>query len=172
MTEARRTLRDGLALGLIAYAAVAAFYAAFDVLAARGALYTVNLLGRAAFRGLRDPSVLQLPVRLDLGAVSLYNALHLVLSLGIGQVVAWLIRRAEDDPRAAPLYLGAIVGGYVLTILAVGLLTGPFRQLLPWWSIIAANTAAVALAGAWVVWKWPRAWRALLPFFTGGGERA
>ena len=35
------------------------FYAAFDVLAARGTLYTVNLLGMAVFKGLRDPSVLR-----------------------------------------------------------------------------------------------------------------
>ena len=166
MTTGRRTLRDGVVLGLIAYAAVAVFYAAFDVLAARGTLYTVDLLGKAAFRGLRDPAVLQLPMELDLTAIFLYNALHLVASLAIGCVVAWLIHQAEARPASALLFLGAIVGGYVVTILAVGLLTRSFRSLLPWWSIVAANTAAVALAGAWVVWKWPRAWRALLPFLA------
>jgi hypothetical protein len=166
MTTGSRTLRDGVALGLIAYAAVAAFYAAFDFLAARGTLYTVDLLGKAAFRGLRDPAVLQLPMQLDLTAIFLYNAVHLAASLAIGCVVAWLIHQAEERPGSAPLFLGAIVGGYLVTILGVGLLTSPFRQLLPWWSIVAANTAAVALAGAWVVWKWPRAWRALLPFLA------
>ena len=172
MTTTSRTLRDGVVLGLIAYAAVAAFYAAFDVLAARGTLYTVDLLGKAAFRGLRDPAVLQLPIKLDVTAIFLYNALHLAASLAIGCVVAWLIHQAEGRPRSAPLLFGAIVGGYVVTILAVGMLTRPFRELLPWWSIVAANTAAVALAGSWVVWKWPRAWRTLLPFLAGGGEAA
>ncbi|NJD18081.1 MAG: hypothetical protein FIA95_02185 [Gemmatimonadetes bacterium] len=164
MTKGNRTLRDGLVLGLVAYAAVAAFYAVFDVLAARGMLYTVDLLGKAAFRGLRDPSVLQLPMRLDLTAIFLYNGLHLVVSLAIGCVVAWLIRQAEDRPGSALLFLGVIVGGYVATILVVGALTRPFRALLPWWSIVAANSAAVLLAGGWVAWKWPRALRSLLAF--------
>ena len=36
MTAARSSFKDGVIVGLIAYAAVAAFYAAFDLLAARG----------------------------------------------------------------------------------------------------------------------------------------
>ena len=34
----------------------------------------------------------------------------------------------------------------VMTIIAVGVLTAPFRDLLPWWSIIVANALAVLLA--------------------------
>lgn len=169
MTHPDRTVRDGLTLGILAYASVAAFYAAFDVLAARGTLFTVDLLGKATFRGLRDPAVLQLPMSPDLTAVFLYNGLHLVASLGIGMVVAWLIRQAEKRPSMAGAFLTAIVSGYVATILIVAALTAPFRALLPWWSIVAANTAAVAVAGAWVVWRRPRAWRAVLPFLTRDG---
>lgn len=167
MAHPDRTLRDGLTLGTLAYAAVAAFYAAFDFLAARGSLYTVDLLGKATFRGLRDPSVLQLPMSLDLAAIFLYNALHLAASLGIGLVVAWLITQAERYPSMAGAFLTAIVSGYLATILFVGALTAPFRALLPWWSIVAANTAAVAVAGAWIVWRRPEAWRAVLPFVAG-----
>lgn len=172
MTHPDRTVRDGLTLGVLAYASVAAFYAAFDVLAARGTLYTVDLLGKATFRGLRDPSVLQLPMQLDLTAVLLYNALHLAASLGIGLVVAWLIHQAEKHPPMAGAFLTAIVSGYVATILFVGALTAPFRALLPWWSIVAANTAAVAVAGAWVLRRRPGAWRAVLPFLAGEGGGA
>lgn len=168
MAGADRTPRDGLTLGVLAYASVAAFYAAFDFLAARGTLYTVDLLGKATFRGLRDPAVLQLPMSLDLTAVFLYNALHLAASLGIGLVVAWLIAQAERYPSMAGAFLTAIVSGYVATILLVGALTAPFRALLPWWSIVAANTAAVAVAGAWIVWRRPTAWRAVLPFLAEG----
>lgn len=168
MDKPMRTLRDGAVLGLIAYAAVAAFYAAFDVLAARGTLYTVDLLGKAAFRGLRDPAVLQLPMELDLTAIFLYNALHLAASLAIGCVVAWLIGQARGRPSMAGAYLAAIVSGYVATILAVGALTAPFRELLPWWSIVAANTAAVALAGAWVLRRWPELAGTFLPPRRGG----
>ena len=59
MATVGRTIRQGVIVGLIAFASVAMFYAAFDVLAARGTLYTVNLLGMAVFKGLRDPSVLR-----------------------------------------------------------------------------------------------------------------
>src|SRR5512133_2531913 len=61
MTTGSRWLRDGVIVGLIAYAAVAVFYSVFDVLASRGTLFTVNVLGQALFKGLRDPSVLQFP---------------------------------------------------------------------------------------------------------------
>lgn len=170
MPRPDRTLRDGLTLGVLAYASVAAFYAAFDFLAARGILYTVDLLGKATFRGLRDPAVLQLPMNLDLTAVFLYNALHFAASLGIGLVVAWLIHQAERLPSMAGAFLTAIVSGYVATILLVGALTAPFRTLLPWWSIVAANTAAVAVAGAWIVWRRPEAWRAVVPFVAGAQD--
>lgn len=127
MTTTSRALTDGMVLGLIAYAAVAAFHAVFDVLAARGTLYTVDLLGKAAFRGRRDPAALQLPREPDLAAIFLYNAVHLVASLAIGCGVAWLIHQAEARPASTLVFVGAIVGGYVATILAVGLLTSrPF----------------------------------------------
>ena len=61
MSTTGRTIRDGIAVGLIGYATVAVFYSLFDVLAARDALHTVNVLGQALFRGLRDPAILQFP---------------------------------------------------------------------------------------------------------------
>lgn len=47
----------------------------------------MNLLGRAAFRGLDDPSVLQFPVVIDRMSVFMYNGVHLALSLAIGLIV-------------------------------------------------------------------------------------
>lgn len=44
------TIGQGLIVGLIGYAAVAVFYTVFDLLAARGSLFTVDLLGKAFFR--------------------------------------------------------------------------------------------------------------------------
>jgi hypothetical protein len=148
-----RPVREGVVVGLIAYAAVAVFYAAFDVLAARGALYTVNLLGQAVFRGLRDPGVLQFPLALDLPAIFAYNALHLVLSLAIGLVVARLLAEAERQPARAPLMLLVVVAGFVVTIVVVGYLTAPIRPLLPGWSIVVANVLAVVAAGAYLLRK-------------------
>ncbi len=164
MTSAPRTLREGIVVGSIAYAAVAAFYALFDILAARGAFFTLNLLGKAVFRGLRDPAVLMLPVPPDLGAMARYNALHLVVSLAIGLVVTGLVSQAERRPSQAPFAGLTIVTGFVVTILGVGLLTASIRPLLPWWSIVVANALAVLLAGWYLIRKHPGIGRHLLPF--------
>lgn len=161
MTSQRSSTRDGLVIGLIGYAAVALFYSAFDFLAARGTLHTVNMLGRAAFRGLRDPSILMLPVELDRQAIFFYNALHLVIALVIGFIVARLVAIAEDDPLLRRTVRFVIVAGYFLTVIVVGVLTMPLREVVPWWSIIIANAAAVVMAGTYIVARHPGLWRRL-----------
>jgi hypothetical protein len=147
--------RDGIVVGLIAYVAVAVFYAGFDVLAARGAFFTVSLLGKALFRGLRDPIVLQYPTRLDWMAIFWYNLLHLVVSLAIGLIVARLIEEAERRPAQARAIMVAVALGFVVTVVIVGVLTAPMRALLPWWSIVAANALATAVAGTWLLARHP-----------------
>jgi hypothetical protein len=147
----RPSIREGLVVGFIAYTAVAVFYAAFDLLAARGGLYTVGLLGRAMFRGLRDPAVRQFPLAFDLAAIFWYNAFHLVVSLAIGLVVTGLLSWAERHPGQAPLVLSVIVAGFVVTVLGVGFLTVSIRPLLPWWSIVVANVLATVAGAAYLV---------------------
>ena len=154
--------REGATVGLIAYAAVAVFYSVFDILAARGAFHTVNLLGRAVFRGLRDPGVLLLPVQPDFTAIFWYNALHLVLSLAIGLIVVGLVDHAERHPNRSRSVVSVIVAGFVVTVLVVGMLTVPMRPVLPWWSIVVANGFATLFAGAWLLWKHPGLWGRLL----------
>ena len=148
-------MREGLVVGLIAYVAVAVFYVGFDILAARGALFTVNMLGEAVFRGLRDPSVLRFPRELDPTAIFLYNALHLALSLGIGLTVTWLVAVAERYQEWRGAVLAVLFTGGVVTVMAVGLLTEAMRPVLPWWSIVVANLLAVAIAGAYLVRRHP-----------------
>ena len=163
MMPTNRATRDALVVGLIAYASVAVFYSAFDLLAARGMLYTVDLLGKAVFRGQRDPAILQFPVQPDLVAVFWYNRLHLLTSLAIGLIVVGLVEQAERHPSRARLVLFTIVAGFVVTILGVGLLTSPMRPLLPWWSIVVANAFAVLLAGSYLLRRRPGLWRRLVP---------
>ena len=69
MATMRRTIRDGLIVGLIAYASVAAFYAVFDLLAARGALYTVDLLGKSVKYSLLN-KVQEISVEFQVGDLS------------------------------------------------------------------------------------------------------
>ena len=159
MATRRRWLLDGLIVGVIAYAAVALFYSAFDVLASRGMLFTVNLLGQALFEGLRDPAVLQYPMPVDPAAVFWYNAVHLVISLAIGLVVVGLVERAERRPGHAGLMAGFIISGFAITVAVVARLTEPMRPLLPWWSIVVANGAATLCAATYLVRHRPYLWR-------------
>ena len=161
MVTARGTVRDGLVVGLIGYASVALFYSGFDVLAARDPLYTVDLLGKAVFRGLRDPGVLLFPLPLDGMAIFLYNALHLVTALVIGIIVTALAGEAERHPGRAPLVVFTLIAGFVVTVALVGLLTTPMRPVLPWWSIVVANALAVIVAGSYLVRQRPRLWHRL-----------
>lgn len=168
MAPAARVWRQGIVVGLIAYASVAVFYSAFDLLASRGALFTVDLLGKAVFSGLRDPAVLQYSIQPDPSAVLSYNGLHLLISLAIGLTVVGLVDHAERMPGHARAVLFTIVAGFVLTILAVGLLTGPMRPLLPWWSIVVANAIAVVLGGLYLLRARPGLPRLLFSAPRGG----
>lgn len=162
MARDNRVMREGLVVGFVAYLSVAVFYAVFDLLAARGPLYTVNLLGKAVIAGERDPSVLQFPISPDLNVIFWYNALHLVLSLCIGLSVVRLVAQAERQPSQARLVLLTIVAGFIVTILGVGMLTSPMRALLPWWSIVVANAVAVVVAGSYLLKTHPGIWGRLV----------
>lgn len=162
--NARQGFRDGLVIGLIAYVVVAVFYGAFDFLAARGPLYTVNVLGQAVFGSLRSPEELQLPLRFSWSGIFWYNAVHLVVSLAIGQVVLALIELAERDPGRSGFAFTILAAGFVTTIVGVGVGTAPIRPVLPWWSIVVANAAAVVVSAGYVVARRPGVWRALTAF--------
>ena len=164
MASEGRTFREGVKVGLIAYATVALFYSGFDLLAARGTLFTVDMLGKAVFRGLRDPAVLLFPQQLDLVAIFWYNGLHLIVSLVVGVSVTIVVAHAERHPtRARALALAVLTGG-ALAVLTVGTLTDKMRSVLPWWSIIVANVLAAILAGFYLLGRTRapalrRAWR-------------
>lgn len=147
----RRTIREGLLIGAVAYLAVVAFYSVFDILAARDALFTADMVGRAVFKGMRDPAVHLFPHQLDLAAVLCCGGLHLPLSmmagLGAAAVVDWGERRSVALSRVV-LVLAA--GGGLL-ILGVGLLLGDLRPVLPWSSILVANALGLATAASLLV---------------------
>ncbi|MFN0178320.1 MAG: hypothetical protein ACKVZ0_05935 [Gemmatimonadales bacterium] len=159
MAPSIRVVRQGLVVGIIAFGAVALFYAVLDLLAARGALYTVNLLGKSVWRGVRDPGILVLPIQLDYVAIAAYSGLHLAASLLIGLIVTRFAAQAERQPAQAPLMTALIVGGFVVTVIVVGLLTNSIRPLLPWWSIMAANSFAVLAAAWYLASKNPGIWQ-------------
>jgi hypothetical protein len=167
MLHRREVLRDGITVGLIGYAAVALFYSAFDFLASRGPLYTVNLLGQALFRGLRDPSVLMFPLSADWPAIFAYNALHLTVALSVGIFVTSIVGLAESNPERRSLVRLTIATGFVVTVMVVATLTTPIRPLLPMWSVVGANALAAILAGAYLLRRKPGLWSRLAFGTTG-----
>jgi Na+-translocating ferredoxin:NAD+ oxidoreductase RnfD subunit len=94
----------------------------------------------------------------------LCNGLHLLISLASRFIVTGLVAQAERRPARAHLVGLAIVMGFVVSIIGVGLLTSQVRPVLPWWSIVLANALAVVLAGSYVVHRHPGFWRRLIPF--------
>lgn len=150
-----QVIKDGLITGIIGYATVAILYVFFDLLAARGFLYTVNLLGQALFMGLRDPAVLLSPMELDITAIFLYNTLHLIIALIIGMIVIGLVDFTERQPSKAQRILFFLFLGFVITVASVGYLTSSIRPLLPWWSIVIANILSIILAGFYLLKKHP-----------------
>ncbi|MGE5750045.1 MAG: hypothetical protein ACM31F_08790 [Gemmatimonas sp.] len=161
MLNERRTLRDGIVVGLIGYASVALFYSAFDILASRGMFYTVNLLGKALFRGLRDPAVLMFPLEIDFTAAFLYNLVHLAAALIIGVVVTVLVVIAEQHPSRRGVVRIILVAGFFVTVALVATLTTPIRPLLPMWSVVASNALAAIIAGAYLLSRRPGLWSKL-----------
>jgi len=163
MSTTNRIVRQGLTVGLIGSAAVAVFYAFFDFLAARGFLFTVNLLGQSLFFGLRDPSVLESPMPIDLTAVMLYTIFHLLVALIIGLFISWLVAQLEGPPAQTRLALLVIVAGFFVTIFGIGMVSSPIKSLLPWWSVVVANILAVAVAGAYLLGRHPGLPKRLMP---------
>jgi hypothetical protein len=151
MSTERGLLRDAAIVGVIGYAGVAIFYALFDLAAARGWLFTVNILGMSLMHGAPDSALLQFPVQPSLTAILWYNGAHLVVSLAIGLFVVWLLSLAGGSRSRARIVQLVIVGGYVCTILAVGVLSRTIRPVLPWWSIVLVNSLAVLLAGSYLI---------------------
>ncbi len=148
MAKAKGCVREGLTVGVVGYLVVAVFFTVFDLLAGRGIAFTLNLLGKMVFRGVRDPAILQLPIAADTGAMIAYNFLHLFLSLAVGLFVAWLVTRVEKRPGLRYPVLGILIGGYVGTIAVVTMFAGEVSQLLPWWTIVTVNTLAALGGGA------------------------
>ncbi len=155
MTAHTRWMREGILVGLTAFATVAAFYAAFDLLAQRGALYTVHALGVAITQGAAEVPDPGSGVAAAFAPVAIYSALHLAVSLAAGVLVCRLVHEGELMPMQAQIALLFVIAGFAGTIGVIGWLTASLRDVLPWWSIIAANALAVFVAGQLMLRRHP-----------------
>lgn len=138
-----RTVREGIAAGVLGAAVVAVWFLLYD--AAAGVPFrTPALLGATLFHGLRDPSALVITVPLVLQ----YTIVHGVAFIVFGIATSSLLMLADRDPR---LLFGffmlfccfEVFFGAMLAVLAEWLL-----EAVPWWTILAGNLlAAVVMLG-------------------------
>jgi len=69
------------------------------------------------------------------------------------------IREGTVIGLIASVSVAAFYAAFVATIVMVGILSAPIRTVLPWWSIVLANTLAVLLAGSYLLYRHPGLWR-------------
>jgi hypothetical protein len=142
-------LRDGLVVGLIAYASVILVYTVLDLLSGRGPFFTVNLLGYAVVAG--PGAGVDLSAPFNVTAVALFNGIHFVVSLAIGVTVLQLVAFAEREQSQALVVMLALVSGFAVTVAAIGWWSAPFREHFSWASIILANVVAVSFSTVYLL---------------------
>lgn len=145
--EHSAVVRHGVVAGLIGYLTVLVIFAVLNLLEGRSPFDTAALLGGVLVYGLRDPSA----VVIAPGPILGYNALHLLVFLGLGLLVSWLAYWAERGP--AFWYLGLVLFILVAFHLfaATQLFTGPVRSALPPGQVWGAGIGAALAMSAYLL---------------------
>lgn len=146
-----RTIRAGLAVGGIAYFTAIALYSVLDLLAARDALFTADMLGRAVFMGLRDPAVHMFPYRMELAPVLWSGGLQFPLSLAAGLALSAGVEWAERQGVRRRGVAVALLSAAALALVAADAVAMEVRPVLPWASILAANGLSLVIAMTFLV---------------------
>lgn len=140
-------LVGGVVAGLVGAAAVAAWFFLLDVMAGRP-FFTPAALGSLVFLGAQSPE----EVRVGLGTVGAYTALHVAAFSAVGIVFVAAARQLEKAPSLAYL---AVLAGIVLEAVSFGVLVAVGAWVvedLSVWAIGIGNLLAVVCMGAWI-WR-------------------
>jgi hypothetical protein len=137
-----------MATGLIGFAAVAVVLAVLNIDSGRSPFYTPALFGSALFYHLTDPAALVIRP----GPVFAYNALHLLVFLGLGLFISWLVSIAERYPAALYLILFPLLFVAAHMYLALIIFAQPLLGVAGAWQI-ALGSLVATLAMAWYVWR-------------------
>jgi len=143
---------EGLLAGLIGYLTVAFFFGAVNLVSGDSPFHTAALLGSALFFGVRTVGeVVQGP-----GPIIAYNGFHVLLSLAVGLVAAWLIFQTERNRNLWFIVFFMFLAGFILSVAVVGVLASELVPLLSWPAVLAANVAAGLTAGGYLWWRHSR----------------
>jgi hypothetical protein len=137
----------GLITGLVGAGSVALWLLVLDI--ARGRpFYTPAALGSLLFLDASSPAA----VRVDVGVIAAYTAVHFAAFAAVGIALEWSAVRIERTPGMWLMALLTLIMLEGLFIGTVGSLSGWVLGALGIWAIGVANVAAVAAMGAWL-WK-------------------
>lgn len=138
-----RFLVPGLVAGAIGYAVVVAFFTIIDLAQGRSPFFTAAVLG-SALLGLPSTTISAAPV-------AVYNGLHLLVFLALGEAAAWLASVVQRRPQLWYLLLSLAVFTFFHLFGAVAGLAAPGGAIsLP--LVLVAGLLAVIAMGAWL-WR-------------------
>lgn len=147
LLAARPFVREGLAVGLLGAAVVAAWFLIVDSVA-REPLFTPAALGSALLYGAAGPE----DVIISVGSVLGYTLFHVAAFLFVGLIIAALLVQAEKYPA---LLFGLLILFVVFEtfFIALSAMLGAWlMEELAWWSVLAGNLLAALSMGAYL-WK-------------------
>lgn len=143
--RAHSTIREGVWAGLIGAVAVAGWFLAVDAVA-REPLFTPAALGSALLTGARSAA----EVRVTVGTVLGYSAIHLSAFLLFGVVLAGLVAQAEKFPPLIWALVLLLVVFEVFFVGMVALLGVWILDEIAWWSVLVGNLLAAAGMGGYL----------------------
>lgn len=142
-----RILKDGFVAGMVGAAGVAVWFLIVDTILAEP-FFTPAMLGSAVFRGLRDPTV----VEIAFPTVAGYTVIHLVTFLVVGTIAAALASMVEKFPSTLFLVVVMFAIFEFGFYLVVAVLARTLLGALAWWAVAAGNLLA-AIGMGYFFWQ-------------------
>ncbi len=140
---------EGLLAGLIGYITVVALFGVVNLASGQAVFHTAALLGSALFFGAREAS----DAVAGPGPVIAYNGVHILVSLVIGLLAAWLIFQTEKHRPLWFVVFFVFLAGFIYSVVVMGVLAAEVVHLLSWPAIVAANLVAGVAAGGYLWWR-------------------
>lgn len=145
------TIREGVIVGLIGAAVVAGWFLVLDLVIGR-LLFTPGALGSALFLGVGGPE----EVRITVGTVLGYTAVHVGVFLLAGTVFAGLVGQAEKQTAVLMGVMLFFVASLTFAVGAMAILASWVLAELTWWGIAIGNLLAAAAMAAFLWQRHPR----------------
>lgn len=142
----RRSLLEGLAAGALGYVVVAAFFAFLNVVTGASPFRTAFLIGQALGAGAAGPGEVA-------GIILAANGIHLLLSLWLGVIAAWLLQEVEAHHELWVVVLMIFIAGFLFMVLVAGIAGAELTRIATWGEVTAAGFFFTAVVGAFLAWR-------------------